>query len=74
MYWKPVYNLLEDDFEVMVVNARHIKTVPGRKTDVKGAECEVTSLLRHGLLSGQLYSRPSSEGVAGVDSIPPQHD
>lgn len=49
VYWKPVHNLLEDDFEVMVVNARHIKNVPGRKTDVKDAEW-IASLLRLGLL------------------------
>ena len=35
VYWKPVYNLPEADFCVMVVNARHIKNVPGRKTDVQ---------------------------------------
>jgi len=34
-FWKPVYNLLEGSFTVLVVNAQHIKTVPGRKTDVK---------------------------------------
>jgi transposase len=33
-YWKPVYNVLEDSFEVLVVNAKHVKHVPGRKTDV----------------------------------------
>jgi len=49
VYWKPVYNLLEDDFTVMVVNAHHIKTVPGRKTDVKDAEW-IAELLRHGLI------------------------
>jgi transposase len=37
-YWKPVYNLLESSFAVMVVNAHHFKQVPGRKTDVKDAE------------------------------------
>src|SRR5512135_1688616 len=37
VYWKPIYNLLEGDFEILVVNAHHIKTVPGRKTDVKDA-------------------------------------
>lgn len=48
-YSKPLYNLLEDAFEVLVVNAQHIKTVPGRKTDVK--DCEwIADLLRHGLL------------------------
>jgi transposase len=47
--WKPVYNLLEDTFNVAVVNAYHIKTVPGRKTDVKDAEW-IADLLRHGLV------------------------
>ena len=49
VYWKPVYNLLEDTFSVYVVNARHIKAVPGRKTDVKDAEW-IAELLQHGLL------------------------
>ena len=51
VYWKPVYNLLESALEVLVVNARHIKAVPGRKTDVK--DCEwIADLLSHGLLRG----------------------
>ncbi len=50
-FWKPVYNLLEATFTVLVVNAQHIKTVPGRKTDVKDAEW-IADLLRHGLLKG----------------------
>jgi transposase len=48
-FWKPVYNLLEGQFELLVVNAQHIKNVPGRKTDVKDAEW-LADLLRHGLL------------------------
>lgn len=48
-YWKPVYNLLEDDFELLVVNAQHVKHVPGRKTDVKDAEW-LAELMLHGLL------------------------
>ncbi|MFQ5814862.1 MAG: IS110 family transposase [Anaerolineae bacterium] len=51
VYWKPVYNLLEEEFEVSVINARHIKSVPGRKTDVKDAEW-IADLLRHGLIRG----------------------
>lgn len=50
-YWKPVYNLLEASFTVLVVNAQHIKNVPGRKTDVKDAEW-IAQLLQHGLLRG----------------------
>src|SRR5215472_8333109 len=50
VYWKPVYNVLESlAAEVMVVNAQHVKAVPGRKTDVKDAEW-LADLLRHGLL------------------------
>jgi transposase len=50
VYWKPIVNLLEaEDIEFLVVNAQHIKTVPGRKTDVKDAEW-IAKLLRHGLL------------------------
>jgi transposase len=52
VYWKPVYNLLEGSgLELLVVNARHIKAVPGRKTDVRDAEW-IADLLRHGLLRG----------------------
>ena len=48
-YWKPIYNLLEGILEVWVVNAHHIKSVPGRKTDVKDAQW-IAELLQHGLL------------------------
>ena len=49
-YWKPLYNILESsDLNAMVVNARHMKAVPGRKTDVKDAEW-IADLLQHGLL------------------------
>jgi transposase len=57
-YWKPVYNLLEGAFEVWLLNAQHIKAVPGRKTDVKDAQW-IAELLAHGLV------RPSF--------IPPRH-
>jgi transposase len=57
VYWKPVWNLLEDRFELMLVNARHIKQVPGRKTDVKDAEW-IAQLLQHGLLSPSLIPPP----------------
>ena len=50
-FWKPIYNLLEGNFELLVVNAKHIKNVPGRKTDVKDAEW-IADLLRHGLVRG----------------------
>ena len=50
VYWKPVYNILEGEgIELIVVNAQHIKAVPGRKTDVKDAEW-IADLVRHGLV------------------------
>lgn len=49
VYWKPIWNLLEDRFALLLVNPRHIKAVPGRKTDVLDAEW-LAELLRHGLL------------------------
>src|SRR5262244_4184517 len=49
VYWKPVWNLLEGQFEVLLVNAQHIKAVLGRKTDQKDSEW-IADLLQHGLL------------------------
>ena len=49
VYWKPIYNLLEGEFDIILVNAKHIKYVPGRKTDVKDAQW-IAQLLQHGLL------------------------
>ena len=51
VYWKPVFNIIGEDFEILLVNARHIKHVPGRKTDIKDAEW-ICKLLRAGLLQG----------------------
>jgi transposase len=48
-YWKPVFNILEDNFEVVLVNAQHVKKVPGRKTDASDAEW-LAELMLHGLL------------------------
>ncbi len=51
VYWKPIWNLLEGRVEMLLVNAQHIKAVPGRKTDLK--DCEwIAELLQHGLLWG----------------------
>lgn len=49
VYWKPVFNILESEFEVLLVNARHIKYVPGRKSDISDAQW-IGELLQHGLL------------------------
>jgi transposase len=48
-YWKPVFNLLEHTFEALLVNASHVKAVPGRKTDINDAQW-IAERLRHGLL------------------------
>jgi len=49
VYWKPVYNVLEGSAEVWLINAQHVKVLPGRKTDVKDSEW-LADLLRHGLV------------------------
>ena len=51
VFGRPVFNVLHDRCEVLVVNAQHIKAVPGRKTDVKDAEW-IAELLQYGLLRG----------------------
>ena len=50
VYWRPIFNLFEGDFALLLVNAQHIKAVPGRKTDVRDAEW-IADLLQHGLLT-----------------------
>jgi transposase len=60
-YWKPVFNLRESRFEVVLVNAHHIQQVPGRKTDVKDNEW-IAQLLQHGLLRPSFIPpRPTRE-------------
>jgi transposase len=61
VYWQPIWNLLEDRFSLLLANARHIKAVPGRKTDVR--DCEwIADLLQHGLLQGSVVpARPQRE-------------
>ena len=61
-FWKPIFNVLEGHMEVLVVNAQHLKTVPGRKTDLKDAEW-IADLLQHGLL------RPSFVPPAGPREV-----
>jgi transposase len=61
VYWKPIWNLLEERIKLMLVNAQHVKQVPGRKTDVK--DCQwIAQLLQHGLLSASFVpDRPQRE-------------
>jgi transposase len=61
IYWKPVWNLLEERFTLLLVNAAHVKVVPGRKRDVGDAEW-LADLLRHGLLRPSFVpDRPARE-------------
>src|SRR4029434_6411137 len=56
IYWKPVWNILEGQFAIVLVNAQHIKAVPGRKTDTR--DCQwIGELLAHGLLRGSFVPR-----------------
>jgi transposase len=57
VYWRPVYQILEDEFELLLVNAQHVKMVPGRKTDVKDSEW-LAQLLEHGLLRSSFVPPP----------------
>jgi transposase len=57
VYWKPIFNLLEGGFEVILVNAHRLKHVPGRKTDVKDSEW-IAQLLQYGLLSPSFIPPP----------------
>ena len=58
VYWKPVFNILEEDFEIILVNARHIKNVPGHKTDKKDSRW-IAKLLLSGLLNGSFIPKLS---------------
>ena len=61
VYWKPLWNLLEGSFTLLLANARHIKAVPGRKTDVRDSEW-IADLLQHGLLQpSSVPDRPQRE-------------
>ncbi len=64
VYWKPVWNVIEGQFEVVLVNAQHIKAVPGRKTDTK--DCQwIAELLQHGLLRGS-FVPPGIDNLLGT--------
>ena len=60
-YWKPVFNILEDGFAVILVNAKHVQKVPGRKTDASDAEW-LAELMLHGLLKASFIpAKPQRE-------------
>lgn len=69
VYWKPIFHLLEDSFEIVPFGAQHMKAVPGRKTDVKDAEW-IADLLQHGLLQASFIPEPRAAGRARSDPDP----
>ena len=73
-YWKPVWYVLEEaGFELLLVNARHVKILPGRKTDVCDAAW-LAELLEHGLLRGSFVPPAADPGAAGPDPLPQAAD
>ena len=61
IYWRPVFNLLEGGHTIILVNAQHMRAVPGRKTDMKDSEW-IADLLRHGLLKASFIpSKPTRD-------------
>lgn len=62
IYWRPIWNILEERFNLLLVNAYHLKRVPGHKTDVKDAEW-IADCLRHGLLKGSFVPPQSQREV-----------
>ena len=66
-YWKPIYNLLEGSFQVFLVNAKHVKQVPGRITDIGSARW-LAELMQHGLLKPSFIPpKPQREGFCHRD-------
>jgi len=68
-YWKGAFYCLEEVMEVWLLNAQHMKAVPGRKTDVRDAEW-IAQLLEHGLLRPSFVSATGDPPVAVVDPLP----
>src|SRR5438093_9964259 len=68
VYWKPVYYVLEDDFSLLLVNAQHIKRVPGRKTDVTDSDW-IAQLLECGLLRASFVPPRSEEHTSELQSL-----
>ena len=68
VYWKPVYYALEDDFELLLVNAQHVKNVPGRKTDTQDAQW-LCQLLECGLLRASFVPPEADPRAARPDAV-----
>jgi transposase len=68
VYWHPVYNTIEDTMDVILVNARHIKNVPGRKTDISDSKW-LAGLLRHGLVKGSFIPPENVRDWRGLSRL-----
>ena len=73
VFWKPVWAILEDEFECLLVNARHVKQVPGRKTDVKDAEW-LCQLAEAGLLRASFVPPKPIPGAPRPDPVSQDSD
>jgi len=73
VYWKPPWAILEDEFECLLVNARHVKQVPGRKTDVSDAALAVPAA-RSGAVEGELRAAQADPHIAQPDPLPQSAD
>jgi transposase len=65
VYWRPVWHVLDGDFDLVLANAMHIKNVPGRKTDVNDAMW-IADLLAHGLIRGSFVPPPSVQALRAL--------
>jgi hypothetical protein len=72
VFWKPIDNLLEEHFQVLVVNAQHSKAGPGRKTDIKDAEW-IAALRAARALASQFHSARPGLGVCVISLAPVRH-
>jgi transposase len=72
IYWRPLHNVLEGQVEVKVVNARHIKNVPGRKTDIEDSKW-LAGLLRFGLLKGSFIPEKSIRELRDLTRLRREH-
>src|SRR5437763_9613193 len=68
VYWRPIFNILEATFEVILVNAQHMKAIPGRKTDILDSQW-IATLLRHGLLKAS-FIPPAHSRCARPGALP----
>lgn len=71
VYWKPVWNVLEGRFTIILANAQHVRNVPGRKTDTKDSEW-IAELLQHGLLRSSFVPPVIIRDLRDLDSRPSQ--